>query len=81
MSNLKNSVHKEPGLLGGVPVFTGTRVPVRILFEHLIESNGIDVFLKDFPGVTREQVMAVLEFSQEAVDKQSPHSPRQPPLR
>ena len=45
----------------GAPVFAGTRVPVQNLFDYLAESDSLDVFLKQFPSVTREQALAVLE--------------------
>ena len=49
--------------MGGQPVFKGTRVPVRSLFEHLNGGDGLEVFLEDFPGVTQEQAQAVLELA------------------
>ena len=53
--------HSDPDILGGVPVFQGTRVPVRSLFDHLKAGDSIAVFLDGFPSVRREQVVAVLE--------------------
>lgn len=50
--------------LGGEPVFKGTRVPIRSLFEHLKAGDGLDVFLEDFPGVTREQAEAVIDIAE-----------------
>ncbi len=47
--------------MGGAPVFTGTRVPVRTLFEFLESGSTIDEFLQQFPSVSRERVIAVLE--------------------
>lgn len=52
---------KRPGRLGGEPVFRGTRVPVKSLFDHLSAGDSVQVFLDDFPGVTREQVRTVLD--------------------
>ena len=49
--------------MGGTPVFAGTRVPVRILFEHLEAGDSLDLFLEDFPTVNRELAVAVLEES------------------
>lgn len=60
-------VISEPDRLNGTPCFRGTRVPVDSLFEHLRENDPIEVFLADFPGVTREQVDAVLRFAQGSV--------------
>jgi len=53
--------HSDQGILGGTPVFVGTRVPVQSLFDHLEAGDSIDDFLEGFPSVQREQVIAVLE--------------------
>jgi uncharacterized protein (DUF433 family) len=53
----------DPEILGGEPVFAGTRVPVRGLFDHLEAGESIEDFLEGFPSVKREQVIAVLEKS------------------
>jgi len=55
------SVASNPNILGGTPVFAGTRVPVESLFDHLIRGYTIEYFLSQFPTVKREQVEAVLE--------------------
>jgi uncharacterized protein (DUF433 family) len=55
--------HSNPEVLGGTPVFTGTRVPVRSLFDHLEVGESIDDFLEGFPSVRRDQVIALLEIS------------------
>jgi uncharacterized protein (DUF433 family) len=57
----------DPEVVGGTPVFAGTRVPVRILFEHLEAGESLDVFLRDFPTVSRELAVAVLEDARVAV--------------
>ena len=54
-------VISDPEILGGTPVFVGTRVPVRILFEHLEAGDSLAVFLEDFPSVSRELAIQVLE--------------------
>ncbi len=54
-------------IMGGTPVFAGTRVPVQTLFEHIEAGDTIDDFLEGFPTVTREQVVAVLETAKERV--------------
>ncbi len=56
-------VEKDPQRLGGEPVFRGTRVPVKSLFDHVSAGDSVGVFLDDFPGVTRGQVRAVLEMA------------------
>lgn len=57
---MQGPVQSDPNILGGVPCFTGTRVPVESLFEHLRRGYTVDYFLSQFPTVSREQVNAVL---------------------
>lgn len=57
----------DPEILGGTPVFTGTRVPVKSLFEYLEDNYTLEEFLECFPTVPRELAIRVLECSQEAV--------------
>ena len=54
-------INRNPRILGGTPVFAGTRVPVRILMEHLEAGDRLDEFLDDYPTVSRKQAVAVLE--------------------
>jgi uncharacterized protein (DUF433 family) len=54
-------VSRNPEVMGGTPVFTGTRVPVQTLLEYLEVGDSIDDFLEGFPTVQREQVIAFLE--------------------
>ena len=58
---LASVIHSDPEILGGIPVFLRTRVPVQSLFDHLEAGDSIDDFLEGFPSVKREQVIAVLE--------------------
>ncbi|HEY9768952.1 MAG TPA: DUF433 domain-containing protein [Coleofasciculaceae cyanobacterium] len=60
---LKSSliISVSPDVMGGTPVFTGTRVPVQTLLDYLKAGESIDDFLDGFPTVTREQVIALLE--------------------
>ena len=55
--------HSDPDILGGTPVFVGTRVPVRTLLDYLEAGDSLHEFLDDFPSVTREQVVAALELA------------------
>jgi uncharacterized protein (DUF433 family) len=55
--------HKDPDILQGTPVFCGTRVPIRILFEHLEAGDNLEVFLEDFPSVSRQQATDLLELA------------------
>jgi uncharacterized protein (DUF433 family) len=61
------SVVTDRDVLGGTPVFAGTRVPVRILFEHLEAGDSLEVFLQDFPSVSRELAIRVLEDARAAL--------------
>ena len=56
-------IHIDSEILGGTPVFRGTRVPIETLFDHLEEGISLDDFLKDFPTVTRHQAIEVLELA------------------
>ncbi len=67
MSTTESVVHVDPEILGGTPVFVGTRVPFRALIDYLEAGHSVDEFLDAFPTVTREQVTAVLEAAHEAV--------------
>lgn len=58
-------IRSDPEILGGTPVFVGTRVPVQTLLDYLEAGDPLDEFLDDFPSVSREQVVAVLELAQE----------------
>lgn len=60
-------VHSYPEILGGTPVFVGTRVPVKNLFDYLEAGDSLDEFLQSFPSVTREQAIAALELAREAL--------------
>jgi uncharacterized protein (DUF433 family) len=60
-------VHSDPEILGGTPVFVGTRVPLRNLFDYLERGHDIDEFLDAFPSVSREQTIAVLESANEVL--------------
>jgi uncharacterized protein (DUF433 family) len=61
------TVISDPEILGGTPVFSGTRVPVKTLTDYLEGGASIDAFLDDFPTVRREQVIAFLEEARERV--------------
>ncbi len=61
--NQSGAVERSPDKVGGEWVFKGTRVPVRALFENLESGAQIADFLEWFPGVTKDQVKAVLEFA------------------
>lgn len=63
----KPVIQIDPEIQSGAPVFAGTRVPVKNLFDYLEAGDTIDQFLDDFPSVTREQVIAALELARESL--------------
>jgi len=67
MEDLARVVHSDPEILGGTPVFVGTRVPLRNLIDYLEGDYSLDEFLDDFPSVSREQAVAALEAAHEAL--------------
>ncbi|HVT47953.1 MAG TPA: DUF433 domain-containing protein [Vicinamibacterales bacterium] len=67
MTSKSPSVHSDPAVLGGTPVFVGTRVPAQSLFDYLEAGETLDEFLRQFPSVTRERALAALEQAREMV--------------
>ena len=61
--DIKKLISKDPEVLGGTPVFSGTRVPIETLFDHLEAGVSLDEFLDDFPTVSRDQAVALLEIA------------------
>jgi uncharacterized protein (DUF433 family) len=60
-------VHCDPDILGGTPVFAGTRLPIRSLFDYLEGGDTLDEFLRQFPSVRREQAIAALDLARESL--------------
>jgi uncharacterized protein (DUF433 family) len=58
---------RDPEILGGTPVFAGTRVPVKTLFDYLEAGDRLDEYLEDFPSVTRTMAVQVLEHARQSV--------------
>jgi len=65
-------IHRDPDIQGGVPVFVGTRVPLKNLFDSLEAGDGLDQFLEDYPSVSREQALAALELARVAASEHAP---------
>jgi uncharacterized protein (DUF433 family) len=61
MPDINSIIHSDPDVHSGDPVFIGTRVPVRTLLDYIEGGDSLDVFLDNFPSVTREQAVAFLE--------------------
>jgi uncharacterized protein (DUF433 family) len=65
MSLTSPIVHSDPDILGGTPVFVGTRVPMRTLLDYLEAGDSLEIFLDHFPSVSRDQAIAALELAKE----------------
>ena len=65
--DLKNLINIDPELLGGQPVFAGTRVSVESLFDHLEAGISLDEFLDDFPTVSKQQAVAILDIANKLI--------------
>ncbi|MEA2736258.1 MAG: hypothetical protein QOE14_2709 [Humisphaera sp.] len=66
-----NPIKIDPEIMGGTPCFAGTRVPVKNLFDLLAHGRTLDYFLEQFPRVTREQAVAVLELAKQQLTAQT----------
>ena len=64
-------INIDPEILGGTPVFFGTRVPIKNLFDYLETGDTIEVFLDDFESVSKKQVVKILEMSQKLIETSS----------
>ena len=77
MEDLKSIVHSDPEIMGGTPVFVGTRVPLQNLIDALEGGESVEDFLEGFPSVKRSQAIAVIEAGQlkmlETVGHAHPH--------
>jgi len=60
-------IQRNPDILGGTPTFRGTRVPVQTLFDHLEAGDSLDTFLAEFPSVSRDLAVAVIELAREGL--------------
>jgi uncharacterized protein (DUF433 family) len=67
MSEHAPPIHSDPEIMGGAPVFVGTRVPLRNLIDYLEGGYTLDEFLDHFPSVSREQAIAALEDAHEVL--------------
>lgn len=71
MSTRSPVVHSDSEILGGTPVFVGTRVPLRNLIDYLERGHTLDEFLDEFPSVSRAQAIAALEAAHEVLTSSS----------
>jgi uncharacterized protein (DUF433 family) len=63
----RNVISRSPDILGGTPVFQGTRVPVRTLIDYLESGDRMEDFLREYPSVSKEQAIEVMELAKEAI--------------
>lgn len=61
------AVHRDPDIMGGTPVFVGTRVPFQTLLDYLEAGDSLGEFLDDFPTVSRDQAVAALQQAKDAL--------------
>jgi uncharacterized protein (DUF433 family) len=83
MTGNESVIHRDPEILGGIPVFVGTRVPLRNLIDYLAAGDTLDDFLDSFPTVTRAQAVLALREGAEilerrAIDRVAGHPPSTP---
>ena len=71
MPHVTTVVHSDPEILGGTPVFIGTRVPLQNLVDYLAAGDTLDSFLDQFPSVSREQAQAVLDLAREVIEERA----------
>jgi uncharacterized protein (DUF433 family) len=71
MEAIKDLINIDPDILDGQAVFMGTRVPIESLFMHLEKGVSLNQFLDDFPSVTKEQAIAVLEIAEKLVSSKN----------
>ncbi len=67
MTQFGQVIHRDPDILGGTPVFVGTRVPVQSLFDYLEGGETLDQFLRQFPSVRREKALAALDLARDSL--------------
>jgi uncharacterized protein (DUF433 family) len=67
MSSSAPVIHSDPEVLGGAPVFIGTRVPAQTLFDYLEGGETLDEFLRQFPSVTRAQAISALDQARDSL--------------
>ena len=72
MPTLESVIRSDPEILGGTPVFVGTRVPVKNLLDYLAAGDSLETFLDDFPSVTREQAVATLDIAKDLLTARAP---------
>ena len=65
MPTLESVVRTDPEVLGGTPVFAGTRVPIKNLLDYLAAGDSLERFLEHFPSVSREQAVAAIEIAKD----------------
>ena len=66
-------INRDPEIMGGTPVFMGTRVPIRALMEHLEEGYSLNYFLDQYPSVSREQAVQLIKLATEKLTSDTEH--------
>jgi uncharacterized protein (DUF433 family) len=63
-----NAFHGKEGFVSGTPIFVGTRVPIKNLFDYLAGGHSLEEFMNDFPGVGREQAIGTIDMAREVLE-------------
>jgi uncharacterized protein (DUF433 family) len=72
MQDIRTIVHSDPEIMGGEPVFVGTRVPVQTLMDYLEAGDSLDDFLDQFPSVKKEQAIAAIQWGFKSLISHAP---------
>ena len=67
MTTKSNVICSDPDIMGGTPVFRGTRVPIKNLLDYLEAEDSLNTFIEDFPSVTKQDAISVLELAKDLV--------------
>ena len=68
---MRNPITIHPDIQSGAPVFTGTRVPIKCMFDYLKGGETLEEFLRQFPSVTNEHAVAVLNFFEKSITQEA----------
>jgi uncharacterized protein (DUF433 family) len=70
----QKAIHRDAEIMGGIPVFVGTRVPLSFMFDYLRAGESLDTFLEDFPSVSKSVAVAALKVAEQLAAEYAPVS-------
>lgn len=74
MTNWKDRIETNPGILFGKPVIRGTRIPVDLILEKLSDGESMEDLMESYPGLAKEDILAILAFASESIRNEVVHS-------